>query len=316
MQFSISVIIPVYNGERFVKKAIVSGLQQPEVAEIIVVNDGSSDRTQEILDQLQSVHSKLKVYHHENKSNKGRSASRNLGIKKATGNYIAFLDADDYFTENRFRNDLKIFQDNDDCDGVYNAVGFQFYRVATDLELIEHQLYTVDKKVAPENLFKNLLYGTCGHFHIDGLTVKKAVFSVIGLFNESLVVAEDSEIFWKMAIKCRLETGIIDKAMAMRGVHENNIFNNEELYSIYTVKMHETLAIWCSKNQVNPVIIDDILKWIWMLKYKQNNKLYQDIVAWARFFLTQPQLLFTIFSIKYFPLIRFRQMLFPVLFRS
>lgn len=314
MQYYLSIIIPTYNTERFINKAIESCLEQIEVSEIIVVDDGSTDTTIQIVKELQSKYPKIKLCHHPNKLNKGRSATRNLGIQKAIGDYIAFLDADDYFLPNRFTNDFKLFQEVPDCDGVYNAVGFHFYRTATEQELKTHQLYTVSQKITPENLFKNLLYGRCGHFQIDGLTVKKSVFQATGLFNEELVVAEDSEMFWKMAIKCRLETGIIDRAVAIRGVHDNNIFDKEDLYKIYNIKMHETLAVWCSKNQVNAATIDDILKWIWMLRYQEQNKIYTNIKAWAQFFFSQPQLLFTIFSIKYFPIIRYRQMLFPFLY--
>ena len=310
----LSVIIPTYNVERFIEKAILSVLEQDEVTEIVVVDDGSSDNTTSIVCHLQKKFPIIQLYFHPNKTNKGRSATRNLGIQKVTGDFVAFLDADDYYLSNRFSNDFAIFQKDLNCDGVYNAVGFHFYRTATDKELKTHQLYTVRQKVAPEDLFKNLLYGKCGHFHINGLTIKKKVFEATGLFNEELVVAEDSEMFWKMAIKCRLETGIVDRAVAIRGVHDNNIFDKEDLYKIYNIKMHETLAVWCSKNQVSAAIIDDILKWIWILRYQQKNKMYTNIKAWAQFFFSQPQLLFTLFSIKYFPIIRYRQMLFPFLY--
>ncbi len=310
----LSVIIPTYNVERFIKKAIQSVLEQAEVAEIVVVDDGSTDSTVQIVNHLKQEYPIIKLYSHPNNENKGRSATRNIGIQRATGDFVAFLDADDYYLPNRFTNDFAIFQNDFNCDGIYNAVGFHFYRKATEDELKSHQLYTVRQKVAPEDLFKNLLYGKCGHFHINGLTVKKKVFEETGLFNEELVVAEDSEMFWKMAIKCRLESGIVDRAVAIRGVHDNNIFDKEDLYKIYNIKMHETLAVWCSKNQVKAATIDDILKWIWMLRYQEHNKMYINIKAWAQFFFSQPQLLFTLFSIKYFPIIRYRQMLFPFLY--
>lgn len=312
----VSVIIPVYNAAAFIEKAITSALQQPEVKDVIVVNDGSTDESLQILEKLQSQYPILKVYHHKNRVNKGRSASRNLGIQKATGNFIAFLDADDYFLPNRFANDKELFQKHENCDGVYNAVGFYYYRAATTQELQKHQLYTVNQKLRPDFLFEALLSGKYGHFQIDGLTVKKSVFDTIGFFNEDLVVAEDTEIFWKMAIKCRLETGIIDQPLAIRGVHDNNVFDNKELYAKYTIKMFETLLVWCSHHQVAYAIKDDLLKWIWLLKHKQKNKLYQDIQYWTLFFFPQPKLLFSIFSIKYFPIVRFRKMLFPFLYRK
>lgn len=311
----ISVIIPAYNVEAFIEKAILSVMQQSEVLEIIVVNDGSSDDTLIIVENMLIQTQKIKVYHHENMANKGRSASRNLGVQNATGKYIAFLDADDYFLPNRFVHDIKIFNEDKNCEGVHNAVGFHYYRAATSQELKKKQIYTVNQKINPNFLFEALLSGKYGHFHIDGLTVKKSVFDKIGFFNEELAVAEDTEIFWRMAIKCRIETGIIDRAIAIRGVHDNNVFDNKELYAKYTVKMFETLLVWCSHNQVDYLIKDDLLKWIWLLKYKQKNKLCKDIQYWAHFFFSQPLLLFSIFSIKYFPIIRYRKMLFPFLYK-
>lgn len=315
MQYSLSIIIPTYNTERFIKKAIESCIEQAEASEIVVVDDGSSDDTIQIVQELQSKYPIVRLFHHPNNVNKGRSATRNLGIQKATGYYIAFLDADDYYLPNRFANDFKIFESNSNCDGVYNAVGFHFYHLATDEELKKHQLYTVRYKVAPDALFENLLYGKCGHFHINGLTVRKSVFEATGLFNEELIVAEDTEMFWKMAIKSRLETGIIDKAVAVRGVHENNIYNNHQLYGIYTFKMYETLLVWCANNEVDFKIKDEILKKIWIVKQSEKNALYEDVKYWFKLFVPNLKLLLGILSIKYFPIIRYRQMLFPFLYR-
>ncbi len=315
MQFSISVIIPVYNGQRFIKKAIFSVLQQPQVTEIIVVNDGSIDGTQVILDELQLQNSKIKVYHHKDKLNKGRSASRNLGIQKATGNYIAFLDADDYYLENRFVNDIKVFQENKDCDGIYNAVGFDFYRPITVVEQSQFKLNTMTKGIESDFLFDALISGKYGFFQIDGLTVKKTVFDVSGLFNEDLMVSEDSDLFWKMALKTKLVGGILEKPVAKRGVHDANVFDREDLYRIYVIKMYESLIFWSSKKGIPLTKIDTLLKWIWLLKFKQKNSLLNDSLYWASIFFSNPKLLFTYLSVKYFPIIRLRKELFTFLYR-
>jgi glycosyltransferase involved in cell wall biosynthesis len=313
--FTLSVIIPVYNCERFVEKAIASVMAQPEVTEIIVVNDGSTDASQTILDRLQLQNPILKLFDHENKLNKGRSASRNLGIQKATGNFIAFLDADDCFSPNRFANDIKIFDEDKNCDGVYNAVGFHFYRTITVAEQKQLQLNTMTSGIEPTFLFDALISGKYGFFHIDGLTVKKTVFDVTGLFNENLVVSEDSDLFWKMALKTRLVGGVLEKPLAARGIHEANIFDREDLYKIYVIKMYESLVSWSSKNGIPLVKIDTLLKLIWLLKFKQNNGLLKNTAYWSKLFITTPKLLFTYLSIKYFPVIRQRQILFPFLYR-
>ena len=313
--FTLSVIIPVYNCEHFIAKAIASVMAQPEVTEIIVVNDGSTDTSQTILDQLQLQNPILKLFHHDNKLNKGRSATRNLGIQKATGNFIAFLDADDYFLPNRFVNDVKIFHEDKYCDGVYNAVGFHFYRTITVAEQKQLQLNTMTSGIEPNFLFDALISGKYGFFHIDGLTVKKTVFDTTGLFNETLVVSEDSDLFWKMALKTRLVGGVLEEPLAARGIHEANVFDREDLYKIYVIKMYESLISWSSKNGISLVKIDTLLKWIWLLKFKQNCGLGQNTVFWSKLFFTNPKLLFTQLSIKYFPIIRQRQILFPFFYR-
>ena len=312
--FSLSVIIPVYNCEHFIEKTIASVIAQPEVTEIVIVNDGSADGTGFLLDHLQLQNSILKIYHHENKSNKGRSASRNLGIQKASGNYIAFLDADDYFLPNRFTNDIKIFQENEKCDGVYNAIGAHFYKEVGIIERNRLGLYTVTEKIKPKELFETLFSGKKGHFSIDGLTLKKSVFDTIGLFNEALVVMEDTDIFWKMALKCRLLTGIIDQPVAIRGVHDYNVFDQADLYKNNRMLLYESLLVWCSKNKIESNTIDILLKTIWIIKHKEKNKLYQDIYYWAKLFFPHPQLFFSILCIKYFPVIRLRKELFPFLY--
>jgi glycosyltransferase involved in cell wall biosynthesis len=316
MAFLISVIIPAYNVERFIEKAIESVLLQPEVSEIVVVNDGSIDATLEILQELQVINDKLQVYHHEGKINKGRSASRNLGIEKATGNYIAFLDADDYFVDNRFANDKKVFQENEKYDGVYNAVGFHFYREVTTIEKEKLQLNTVYQKIRPEDLFDALISSKYGYLHLDGLTVKKSVFDMIGSFNESLVVAEDSDIIFKMALKCCLVSGIIDAPLAKRGIHDANIFTREDLYEKYNIMLYESIISWSCKNKIALDHIDITLKWLWFFKYQDQNSLWGYTIYWCQLFCHNRQLLFTYLSIKFVPIVRLRKKLFPFLYKN
>lgn len=316
MPFSISVIIPAYNVEQFIEVAIVSAVKQPEVNEVIVVDDGSTDGTLKIIKSLQVENAKIKIYHHENHINKGRSATRNLGIKNSTTAYIAFLDADDFYLPNRFTNDKKMFQEDAKCEGVYNAVGFHFYRALNPLEEGTFKLSTVSQKIKPEALFDAVISSKFGYLHLNGLTIKRTVFDKIGYFNESLRVAEDSDIIYKMALKCRLESGIIDVPLAKRGIHETNIFNQEGIYKIYNIKLYESIISWSCKNNILIQYIDSTLNWLWVFKFREKNSLIRATLYWATLFLKNRKLLFTYLSIKYFPIIRQRQILFPFLYRK
>ena len=316
MKFSVSVIIPVYNCESFIEKAIESVLLQPEVFEIIVVNDGSTDDSLSLIEALQKEDDRIKIYHHKNAENKGRSATRNLGIQKATGNFIAFLDADDFYLENRFNADKVHFENNPFSDGVYNAIGVHFYRESNPLEEEKLRLTTVTEYIEPCELFDALFYYKKGHFSIDGLTVKRSIFEKIGYFNEALKVAEDTELFFRMALKCQLKTGVIDKAVAMRGVHDFNVFNNEDLYNASKLNVYESLIFWSIRNQIHLDKIDHVLNVLWMFEYKQNTSLFKNIWYWFYLFFKNSSLLFTKLSIKYFPVVRLRQKLFPFLYKQ
>lgn len=90
----VSIIVPVYNVEKYVKKCIKSLMNQTlEDIEIIVVNDGSTDNSLSIVEELAQEDNRIKIY---TKENGGLSDARNYGLKKAKGKYIAFLDSDDY----------------------------------------------------------------------------------------------------------------------------------------------------------------------------------------------------------------------------
>ncbi len=91
----VSIIMPVYNSEKYLEKAIKSVLNQTYTNfELISVDDGSTDDSLSILKKYEEIDSRIKVYH---KPNGGISSTRNYGLKKATGKYIAFLDNDDEY---------------------------------------------------------------------------------------------------------------------------------------------------------------------------------------------------------------------------
>lgn len=94
----ISIIIPAFNAQASIERAVSSVLNQTyRSIELIVINDCSSDNTSELLDRFFSKTTEITVI--ENKSNKGVSAARNQGIDTANGDWITFLDADDYFDQ-------------------------------------------------------------------------------------------------------------------------------------------------------------------------------------------------------------------------
>lgn len=223
----ISIIVPVYNAEKFVSQAVESALQFDEVYEVILVEDKSPDNALLVCQELAEKHSRVKLYQHPDKANHGAGASRNLGIQNATGDFIAFLDADDYYLPNRFDAEKELFK-NEAVEGVYGAIGVhyysekakeQYYRVFGD------RLTTVYKKHDPKDVFPGQLNmrGTFGLFSIDALTIRKSALKKMEFFFKThLKLHQDTEFLFRLSYYLNLYPGILDKAVAIRGVHENN----------------------------------------------------------------------------------------------
>lgn len=98
----LSIIIPVYNGEKYIKRCINSIIEQEiDFMEIILINDGSTDNTQTICEEFVQKYNNIKLI---NQENKGVSHSRNIGIQNASGKYVMFIDADDYLVGHSLNN--------------------------------------------------------------------------------------------------------------------------------------------------------------------------------------------------------------------
>ena len=132
----VSIIVPVYNVENYLEKCLDSLVNQTlKDIEIIIVNDGSPDNSQEIIDKYAKKYKNIKAY---KKVNGGLSDARNYGLKKATGEYIAFLDSDDYVSTDMYK---KMYE---------KAVSGNFDMVVCDINYVYENSEEV--KIAYSNL--------------------------------------------------------------------------------------------------------------------------------------------------------------------
>jgi glycosyltransferase involved in cell wall biosynthesis len=243
--YNVSIVIPVYNAETFLRKAIESAVNLEEVGEIILIEDQSPDNALALAVSLEQEFDKVKLFQHPDKKNHGAGASRNLGIKKASCDYIAFLDADDYYLPNRFTKDKLVFEKYPDAEGVYGCVGTHFYTEKAKNDFLEkgfgyQELLTVTGKVAPEALFSVLFnrhQNIKGEFHTNGITLKKSVFEKVGYFNTALKLRQDIHLWKRLAGFCNLYPSEIVKPTAMRGIHAQNRMTVKEDH-------HQYIELW------------------------------------------------------------------------
>ena len=117
---SVSVIVPCHNEGQYIEQCIKSIIEQSDynsIKDIFVIDDGSTDETPQILKQLKQKFNKLNIITTEGV---GLPAARNIAIKLSKSEFIAFLDADDYWDKNKLKNQLKAFYGDPSIGLVYS----------------------------------------------------------------------------------------------------------------------------------------------------------------------------------------------------
>lgn len=147
----ISVIVPVYNTEKYIEKCLKSILNQTmDDIEIIVVNDGSTDNSENIIKEIEKNNdTKIQIKYFK-KENGGLSDARNYGVKKATGKYISFIDSDDYIDEELYKN-LEKYIDED-----IDVIKFKMETVDENYKTINKLDGPVFETTTGEKAFENM----------------------------------------------------------------------------------------------------------------------------------------------------------------
>lgn len=110
----ISIIMPAYNSEKFISEAIESVCNQNyQNWELLIVNDGSTDHTSEIIDDYAKKDSRIRAFH---RKNEGVSMARNFALNHICGEYVTFIDSDDVYHVNRLEKMLQVFEQHQNCD--------------------------------------------------------------------------------------------------------------------------------------------------------------------------------------------------------
>jgi len=253
----ITALIDTYNHERYIEQAVLSVLQQdfsPADLEVLVIDDGSSDKTPEILRKFGSRIRYLR------KENGGQASAFNAAIPEAHGEVVAFLDGDDWWAKAKLSAVLEAFED----DPLLGVVGHGYYEVTTD--------GLIRESVLPEKAFRIELGDAEGVRLFDALqtflgTSRLAVRAsllqdVLPVPNE-LVFSADRFIYTLAVSVARAV--LLDKPLCYYRVHDENLFRTEdsarlrrsqEMQSLVTEKLYPQL---CAR-EIRHDIVDALLE--------------------------------------------------------
>lgn len=253
-----SVIMPAYNAESCVAAAISSVLRQHcGDFELIIVNDGSADHTQEVIDTFKDP--RIRCLRQENA---GVSAARNRGILAGSGEYVCFLDADDTWRENHLEELSALIREYPDC-GMY-ITGYDIrLQGGAVLHRSEELLKNVPQRHFESRNGYDMLLQHGYFFNTNTLCCKREVFDRVGLFQEGVTHAEDDDMwfrifaYYSIAVSKEVTT-IYDRsnstATATRVLFEN-VFR-ERVDALLASPLvpddrKASLRIWCQRNTLS-----------------------------------------------------------------
>lgn len=222
----LSVIIPCYNSAKFIRKTINSVFGQTyKDYEILVIDDGSTDETRNILG---SYLPNIKILTHPNNSNLGVGASMNLGVRESKGDLIAFLDHDDLWYPSKLSEQVKIFDKYPDVGLVYTNVSVID---ENDNKLFEIYTNTFCELNKPEELLLK-----CYIMTVSSAMVRRTLFEEIGLFRADIQSA-DHDMWLRMIERTRFF--YLPKCLASHRKHPSQLTSGRKIWEDEFVTLRE-----------------------------------------------------------------------------
>ena len=250
----VSVIVPVYNTEKYLKQCIDTLTAQTlEEIEIIIVDDGSKEECANLCDEMAKSDSRIKVLH---KSNEGQGIARNFGVKEAVGEYIAFVDSDDY-VDTKMYEPLYSAAEKNDADIVMSGITFVGGNTFSKSgEYVEKNYFDKETVFTEENI-KQLILGVVGALPSEpddsryGVSVCKNIFKrslltekEVAFVSERKVISEDT-IFMVDFLK------YTKKAVGISGAFYRYRRNDESFSKSYRSDRFEKVMIFLSNLEEN-----------------------------------------------------------------
>lgn len=191
----VSTIVPAYNAASFVGRAIASALAQDVDQQIIVVDDGSTDKTAEVVAAFGAAAELVRT------PNRGVSAARNEGIRRVRGEFVAFLDADDEWFPGKLRRQLELFARHPDVGTVIaDEVHVDAQGNVVRPSFFASRSFAAELPIKPGLASKPLTWLVKeSFFPTSSVLTRRTVLSQAGFFDESLSIVEDRDLWIRLA---------------------------------------------------------------------------------------------------------------------
>ena len=273
MSYKISVIVPVYNVEKYIKECLDSLVNQSlgiENIEVIIVNDCTPDNSMDIVREYAEKYPSIKIF--EQKANQGPGAARNLGLMHVTSDYVTFLDSDDYISENTYENCLNKF--NDDVDLViYKYVLFDSEGEIDSMD-IHQEIYKEDRIITDLNEVPEVIFATApwnkiypkkffSYLNFPSMLYEDNIVAANVLINsKKVIIITDSIYYYRHGDNSHSRSQSVSKKNCNDLLRSNNqLLNLKDEYPIYsrllyflTIHFSNNILFWLLNR---PFSLDD-----------------------------------------------------------
>ncbi len=261
----ISVIIPTLNSARFVGEAIESVLKQSvSVSEILVVDGGSTDGTQNL------VRAKSDLVQVLPQAGRGRPGARNTGLRQAAGDFIALMDSDDLWVADKLAVQFDFLREHPEVEFVFgdmaNFSGNDSEDVAEILDAEVHD-YLQRNPANPPRMLECLL--KVNLIPTSSVLFRKSCLQSVGFMNEQFAHCEDYEYWLRFAEKSRL--GFVARILTRRRLHDSNAMN--QAYVENCEATLELLNRWRKKNSLSPDSTRMLVRRMALVRYNLSSHL-------------------------------------------
>lgn len=267
----VSIIMPVYNSEKYISEAIESVCNQSyKKLELLIVNDGSTDRSSEIIEKYAKNDSRIKVI---NKENEGVSEARNHALNHIGGEYVAFIDSDDIYHSDRLKRMLRVFDKHPDCDLVFS----RHKEFKGKLNILE-EVCSEKIEIYDENILEKTISDLKNHFVWNAMLKSEIAtsekFSMMH-FGEDFCYIRDCTLHCK-------KVAVLNSVLYFyRRDNENSMTSHffSEKYIMDYMKRVKNTYDFCEKNKLQDVFYKNMVAH----EYAQNSMRVRKCTSYLKF---------------------------------
>ncbi|MBA6417379.1 glycosyltransferase [Colwellia sp. 6M3] len=234
----VSIIVPVYNGTKYLEDTVKTLVDQTyENFELILINDGSTDNSDALIDKLAAIDNRIKPL---KKVNGGIANARNFGIKHAKGEFIAFCDQDDFWLPTKLAKQIPLFSNK--------KIGLVYSYSIKEFTSPNSKKITVTRNNGRGKIFNSLvlenLVPTCS------VVVRKSVFDQVGLFNEKreLMGVDDWDVWLRFSLVTDFD--FVEEPLAIHVFHGQNYSSNNNAMHMAELVCLKELMLFVKDNNI------------------------------------------------------------------